>query len=1036
MKLLIILLFSLTLSLQAHTTHSQSTKINQELDNASLSETLKEIGKQSETPGLLQNIDRKQITGTVTDAQGEPLTGANIVEKGVSNGVITDLDGKFSLSVAENAVLQISFIGYISQEIQIKNQNRFQIVLKEDFQALEEVVVIGYGTAKKSDLTGSVSSLTPRQFQDQPITRLDQAINGRIPGVMVITNSGSPEQSIQVRIRGANSIYGGNDPLYIIDGVPNGTLFNSLDPNDIQSIEVLKDASATAIYGSRGANGVVLVTTRRGAEGKTRITFETHQTVSSLAKTLDMLSASDYAEFYNKYRGIEFYTQEQINNWKINGGTDWQDLIFRTAYTQNYKLSLSGGTQKNQYLVSGNFLDAQGILLESETQRYNIRSNLTSEVTDWLKMNLELNAIRRKTRKNGPRGGISTVIADALTYTPSMELKDAEGNWNRDMVNSILDNPYGRLIQDLSDGFSNYFSGNLQLNFKLPVKGLTFKLQGFTSYGSSKGYWMNSKAGNLRTSANSANNNANDSFSWYGLGQLNYDNQWGDHKLGVSGIFESSQSTNTSLYSQVIDLRTESVGFWNLNMGTMSDFGNSYSRTSLVSMIGRAMYSFKDRYLLTATIRRDGSSKFQNEKWGNFPSVALAWRASEESFIKNLNVFDNLKIRVSWGITGNQAIDSYSTLGLLSAAHYGWGTATYLPGYITGSPSTPDLTWEKTYQTDVGLDMGIFGNRLSASVDFYQKETKDLLLQKSIPLYDGAGATWINLGEVQNTGIELSLTGVILRNKDSYWESSFNISYSKNEVTNLGGETKLHPGTRINQASLNTAVLQLGEPMGSIYGYHWLGLWRTDEVEEAAKWGQKPGDNKFLDKNNNYILDAEDAGIIGKAFPDYILGWNNTFSWKNLDINLFFQGSFGAERLNLGRYLMVEAVSDSRFVTLKEGYYDMWTPENQDTKVPNPYSTTINTRLESEQYIEKADYVRLKNLSIGYKFPKSIIKTGDIKLTLSAQNLFTITSYSGYDPEGTMDSRGSGGQNDTNVGIDGISYPVPRSYTLGLQFIF
>jgi TonB-linked SusC/RagA family outer membrane protein len=984
--------------------------------------------------GILQ--EGRTVTITVVDAIG-PIAGANVFVKGTTNGNTTDSDGKVRLQyVSNDAILVVSYIGYISQEIPIRNQATLSVTLEEDAQALEEVVVIGYGTVRKKDLTGSVSTLSQKQFQDEPITRLDQAINGRIPGVMVITNSGAPEQSIQIRIRGANSIYGGNDPLYIIDGVPNGTLFNNLDPNDIQSIEVLKDASATAIYGSRGANGVVLITTKRGSEGKIRITFDTQQTMSSIAKKLDLLSASDYAEFYNQYRGTEFYTQEQINNWKANGGLDWQDLIFHTAYTQNYKLSISGGTQKNQFVVSGNFLDAQGILKESETQRYNIRSNLTTEVTNWLKMNIELNAFRRRSQKNGPRGGIGSIISDAMTYSPTMDLKDAEGNWIKDSVNSILENPYGRLIQDLSEGFTNYVSGNLQLNFKLPVKGLTFDLQGSANYRNYKGYWMNSKANGLRTSSNRANNNSNDNFNWYALGQLNYNNQWGDHRLGLSGILELSEDTYTELYEEVIDLRTESVGFWNLNMGTMATFGNSYSRASLVSLIGRAMYSFKDRYLLTATIRRDGSSKFQNEKWSNFPSFALAWRASEESFIKDLNVFDNLKIRASWGVTGNQAIGSYSTLGLLATANYGWGTATNLPGYRVDSPATPDLTWEKTHQIDIGLDIGFFKNRLSATIDYYQKETKDLLLQKSIPLYDGGGTTWVNLGEVSNRGIELSLTGVILQNRNLNWESSFNISYSKNEVTDLGGETKLHPGTRINQASLNTAVLQLGEPMGSIYGYHWLGLWRTDEAAEAAKWGQQPGDNKFLDKNGNYTLDAEDAGIIGKAFPDYILGWNNTFTWKNLGINIFFQGAFGADRLNLGRYLMVEAVSDSRFVTLKDGYYDRWTPENQNTKVPNPFSNTINTRLETEQYMEKADYVRLKNVSIGYTFPKSKNRIGDLKLMLSAQNIFTITSYSGYDPEGSMDSRGTGGQYDTNVGIDGISYPIPRSFTLGLQLKF
>lgn len=1017
-----------------------------------LKETLAEVGIGykfendyiilSKNNSLLDRMQQQEkVTGIVTDVKGEPVIGANVSVVGKSIGTITDIDGKFAIQASQGNTLQISFIGYKAQTTKVTGKH-IAIVLQEDMEMLDEVVVIGYGTVKKSDLTGSVSSISQKNIKDQPMTRLDQALSGRIPGVVVITNSGAPEQSTQIRIRGANSIYGGNSPLYIVDGVPNTDLFNNLAPNDIQSIEVLKDASATAIYGSRGANGVILVTTKRGAEGKTNIHLETEQSISTIAKKLDLLSASEYAEFYNEYRREkgatqDFFSQDEINQWKKNGGTDWQDLMFRTAHTQNYKLSISGGIPKLQYLVSMNMMDIEGILKESKSQKFSLRSNITADVTNWLKMNLDMNAVRRKTNKNGPRGGVGTIIADAITYSPTLKLKDEEGNWLRDNINSTKDNPYGRLTQDLDESYTNYLAANLQFMVQLPVKGLSMNFQGAAHYKDYKNRWMKSNANDLRAQNNSANNNQNDSFDWYNVNQINYVREWKDHKLNLMGAMELSQSTTTGLSNEVANLRTESVEFWNLSLGNMNLFSNSFSRSSLVSFMGRAMYQFKDRYLLTATIRRDGSSKFQGKnKWGNFPSVAVAWRMSEESFIKNLNIFDVLKLRMSWGNTGNQAIGAYSTLGLLAESKYGWGGTSDYPGYGVSGPTTPNLTWEKTTQYDLGLDMAFANNRILANIDVYQKNTTGLLLKKPIPYYDGGGTTWVNLGEVKNRGLEFSLTGIPIQSKNLVWESTFNVSYSKNEVVSLGDETRLHPGTKLDQASLNTAVLQVGKPLGSIYGYIWEGLWRTDEADEAAKWGQKPGDNKFKEKNVNYKLESDDADIIGQAFPDVILGWSNTIKWKNLDFNLFFQGSLGADRLNLSRYLTNEGISDSRFITSKEGYYNRWTPENQNTKIPNPFSSTINSRFETAQYLEKADYLRLKNVSIAYTIPRAKTKFADVRISLSAQNLFTITSYTGYDPEGTMDITSNGGNSDINAGVDGGSYPLPRTFTLGLGFSF
>lgn len=978
------------------------------------------------------------VKGRVVDEKGEALPGVTITVVGSSStGTITDISGDFSLQVPSDSKLSFSYVGYETKTLPASGIE-MEVVLQEDLKSLEEVVVIGYGTVRKSDLTGSVASVTSKQFQGQPITRLDQAINGRAAGVSIITNSGQPDQNIRIRVRGPNSINTSNDPLYVVDGVPNSNLFYNLDANDVQSIEILKDASATAIYGSRGANGVILVTTKRGTAGKAKIQFSTNQSWNVLPEKIDLLNASEYAEFYNEYRRqrhgatTDYFSPSEIEEWRINGGTDWQDLIYRTAKTQEYKVSVSGGTSQVTYMFSGNVLDNEGILINSKARRYGIRSNINANATDWLKINVEASANRRELNNNGSRG-VGTSVAGALGYSPTLPVMDENGNWNYDNLGMLQVNPVGALVENKSDEVSNYFSANAQFTVLLPVKGLSVNLQGASNYRDTKGYSLNSSNRDIsRGNNNSASNSQSDNFDWYALTQVNYENEWKDHKINVFAGAEFTDGHSTSMSISVNKLRTESVGYWNLNLGDISSYGNSYSEASLASLIGRTIYQYKDRYMLTATLRYDGSSSFQNNKWSYFPSVALAWRASEEHFVKNMNLFDMLKFRVSYGVTGNQGVGIYETLGLMDQSNYGWGTTTASPGYWQVTPSNPDLSWEKTTQWDAGIDIGFWKNRISATVDLYYKTTKDLLLDKAIPYYNGGGTSKVNLGMVKNRGVDLTLTVIPVQSKNVFWESAVNVSYTKNKVTDMGGQEQLHPGSKDGRATINTAILKVGEPMGSIYGYVWEGLWRTDEAEEAAKWGQKPGDNKFKDKNGNYQLDSEDAAIIGKAFPDYTFGWNNTIGWKNFELNVFFQAALGAQRLNLMRYMTSEAISDSRFITYRKAYYDMWTPENQNTIVPNHYSDSYNTRFETAQYLEDADFLRLKNVSISYLFPKSRVRVGDLRVSISSQNLYTFTSYTGYDPELTS----STGSADTNAGIDGGVYPLPRTFTFGLQLTF
>ena len=1006
-----------------------------------------ETGASSST-GTQQSA--RTVSGTVVDSKGEAVIGASVEEKGTSNGTATDADGKFTLSVQPGATLVVSYIGYNTEQIAVGNQSSLRITLTENVKAIDEVVVIGYGTVKKSDLTGSVGSVSNNQIKDQPLMRIDNALKGRAAGVMVVTNSGSPDASIQVRIRGANSIYGGNNPLYIIDGIPAPAL--DANTNDIQSIEILKDASATAIYGSRGANGVVIVTTKRGAAGKTVVTFETMDGMSRQAKKYDMLSPYDFAVSWNENSGGNAFTQEQLSAFQ-NGsaGTNWQDLIFRTGYSQNHKLTLSGGSGKTHYYISGNVVNSKGILICTDLTRYALRSNIQSDITDWLKLDMDMSGYAKETNgSQGTFGNIGSPILDALTYSPTTPLYNPDGTWGRDGINNAMMNPVGQLKQYQYNNNGAGATANLKLTFILPVKGLTVNIQGAGTYGGWTYFNYNSIANKLNSGYNGATNVYGNNWNLYNLDQVNYVNQWGDHKLTAMVAGEFTKYTSTQLDATTGAFPTDVIGWWNLGLGDLSKVAwsinnNHYNRTALASFFGRVMYSFKDRYMLTATIRRDGTSVFQGgNKWGTFPSGSVAWRASEESFIKNLHVFDNLKLRASYGVTGNQAIGAYSTLGLLTSSNSSWGDPANkpVPGYVVGSPPTTNLGWEKTYQSDLGLDMGFFRNRLSVDIDFYNKNTKNLLLQKTIPLYDGGGSQWVNLGAVRNRGIDFSLTGVILQSRDWNWESTLNFSYNQNRVMDLGGRLQVPIGSQLaNGVTINTALLAVGQPIGSIQGYTWLGLWKTAEAAEAAKYGRSPGDNHFKGVINSDGKITYDIGKIGCANPDKFLGWNNTFSWKRFDLNVFFQGAFGAQHLNLGRFLMNGPTSDVHWMTEKSGWYDRWTPDNENTWVTNPFSKTNMIQAASTQFLENADYLRLNNLSLSYTLPKKVIKVCDLTLSLSAQNLVTFTHYKGGDPETTYNSAGSMnggpvGSIDANAGIDAITYPISRTYTIGAKLAF
>ena len=723
----------------------------------------------------------RTIKGIIYDEQGETIIGASVLIKGEeTTGTTSDMDGKFTLSVPQGSTLVISYIGYHPQEIKIRKRTALHVILKEDNQLLEEVVVVGYGTVKKSDLTGSVSGVSTRQFKNQPVKRVENILQGRTPGVEVTATSGVPGAGMKVRVRGTTSINKSSDPLYVIDGIISSSGLDGINPSDIQSMEVLKDASSTAIYGSRGSNGVILITTKGGSEGKASITFDASVGLSTVRKQYDLLNAYEYATALNDIRGSSTISAEDLEAYK-NGtkGINWADLITHTGIMQDYRLSISGGNAKVKYLISGNMLDQEAVTIRTDYKRYGIRANIDADVKPWLTISAKMNASSLHKHNDGANWFHIT------NFSPTMEMKDPEtGIYNRDPYNIANgSNPYGELMVNYSDSYSYNLNANLTLLFKI-MKGLTFSVQGGYDYDHSPSYSFKSKL-EAPGAINSMNNTSNMHNYWQNTNNLTWQRQFGDHNVTAMAVWEISRSWDTGLQGTGSNLNNESVGYWNIANAAIRNASNSYTEASLASGIIRANYDYKKRYFITAALRADGSSKFQgNNKWGYFPSAAVAWDIAKEKFMSNQHILEQLKLRGSFGVTGNQDIAAYSTLGMLSGATYGWGTSNAYTGYWGNQFPTPDITWEKTYQYDLGVDLSLGG--FNITFDWFKKITKDLLFQKQVPKYNGGGTYWVNQGELKNTGVEFSVNTFPVKGTVT-WETGFNAAYVKNEVTDLAG---------------------------------------------------------------------------------------------------------------------------------------------------------------------------------------------------------------------------------------------------------
>ncbi len=977
-----------------------------------------------------------QIKGTVSDASGLTVIGAGVVVDGTTSGTVTDSEGNYVISVAPGTKLSFSCLGYETKLVDAGNASTtLNVTLSMDSTMLDEVVMIGYGTAKKSSLTGALSQVSSNSFKDQKVTRVDQALQGRASGVQVSNTVGAPGGDVRIRVRGANSVLGDNSPLFVIDGFV-GADFNSINPNDIKSMEVLKDASSTAIYGSRGANGVILITTKSGSrEGKAHVTYDGSVSLSNIIKNYDLLSAAEYAETYNEHNkafGLApVYTDSQIAEFRKTGGYDYLGAVLRTAISHQHQISLDGGNDNTQYRVSANYLDQQGIVKESDYTRFNVRANVNSKITDKFNVRFQINASRSNGKNNNAYSGASTVINQAIAWNPTMGPYEADGVTLRmsDTNGSLKSNPLALIYdkEDISEKTFLTMLGGANYEF---IPGLVADVQvaGDFLFNTNKS-WTGETASMGSPSASINNSQARTIQT---TSQLSYNRQFSKHDLSAVLAVETQSYKYNYQNAEAIGLNFPDLKYDNLSQAGTQKTSSSYSMWTLLSYIGRVNYSYDGRYMASLSVRRDGSSKFaEGNKFSTFPAAALAWNVSKESFLKQSKVISNLKIRASWGLTGSQAISPYATMSSFVNVTYPFTSGTSSSGLSMGNPSNLDLKWETTSQMDFGADLGFFNDRLTLEADYYLKDTRDLLLNKSVPNYMGGGSIVSNIGSIRNSGLDFSITGKIIEKKDWHLESTVNVSFLKNKVMDLGDQNTVYVASNLTGINdgMYDFIYQVGQPLGTIYGLNYLGPWKESEKEEAAKYGMVPGDAHYEDLDGNYQIDASDYKIIGYGMPKVTMGWNTNFSYKGWSLNMFWQGTFGNDKLNYNRCINMMAsrdVTGARFSEIKE----RWTTDNQNAFLP-AWSETSKWYPVSSLWLENGSYVRLKNLSLSYNF--DVKRVGNFTVSFNTTNLFTITKYKGIDPEA---SNVGGGTSDIMQGLDYGAYPNSRSFTLGLNVRF
>lgn len=984
-----------------------------------------------------------QVSGKIADENGDPLPGANILEKGTTNGTTSDVNGNFSLSVmGGNSVLIFSFIGYTSQEVTVGNKTVFNIQLQPDMRTLNEVVVVGYGTVKKSDLTGAVSSVKSEDLTAYPAIDPVQALQGRAAGVSITANNGAPGSTLKVRIRGGTSINASSDPIFVVDGFVGGAL---PPPEDIASIEVLKDASATAIYGSRGANGVIMVTTKRGKPGKTQINFNTSYSTQREINRLDLLNAEQFTDYISEARpGFESRGYD----------TDWQDLIFRRGAIQNYQMSISGGSETVNYYLSGAYFDQKGVIINSDYDRFSLTSNINVKASD--KFSFGLNMFARRNTTDGVRtqegsGGLTPgVIASAFKFEPDQGIYNPDGTYTIATLNDPHDNPYA-VAKELQDqSVSDRFQATVYGEYAI-LKDLKFRTSfGATTNNRRAASYSPTTLSEGRNIGGRGNMDGDKDTDFLNENYFTYDKTIGDlHHLTAMVGYSFQTSRDESWGAEGQNFITDAFSFWNLGASALWQApSSSLTETQISSYYGRVNYSWNDRYMFTANARYDGSSNFsKNHKWAFFPSGAIAWNMKNESFMADVDPVSFWKWRVSYGVTGNQAIRPYETLARFSPNVFTVINGEKVNAVRPTTVANNDLTWETTAQLNIGADIGLFNDRISLTAEYYRMVTSDLLFAVSLPPYSGYSSRLENLGKVENKGFEFTISS---RNLDGAlkWNMNINFAANRNKVLELPDGNAIYygsgPGHLVGLG--NTQILKEGYPVGSFYGYIYDGVYQEgDDFIPGGGFEQTPGGEKFRDIDGirddagnltgqpDGMLNSNDQTIIGDPNPDFIWGWNNDFSFKNFDLSVFFQGSQGNDILS---YTLLELNLLSGINNATTAALDRWTPAHTNTDVPK--AATGRTRRVSTRWIYDGSFVRLKNLALGYTLPTDVLqklKLNKLRVYVSAQNILTFTRYEGYDPEVNYRSEDRADSN-RNLGLDYGSYPNAKSYTVGLNIGF
>ena len=992
------------------------------------------------------------ITGSIKDARnGEALIGASVIVKSEKGkGVVTDIDGRFALQTKKEAplTLRVEYVGYRPLDVDVYDfEEPVEITLIDNSSKLDEVVVVGYGTQKRNQLTGSVTTIKADIFEKAVAPTLDGALGGQVAGLNVTASSGQPGADSHIRIRGGNSVNASNEPLYVVDGfiyfkdAANNTTgigaiegslnpLATINPNDIESIEVLKDVSATAIYGSRGANGVILITTKKGkiGEGKAHINYNYSLGVSSIAKKLDLLTASEWAQYQKDYLSNKGgYTDAEIA--ALGKGTDWQEAVLRTAIQQSHELSINGGTEKNRYAFSANFTDQDGIILNSGFERYNFHTNVEWELQEGLHFGVNatygrskqsgLTTAEEKVFNSSPfSAGITNSFVYALLMPPVIPVYNQDGSYNFKnnyeyayfAIGDHAANPVYDLKESVAENINNYLLSNVWATYQIGQ--LTLKASvGLNSEKLTQNYFSGAYTSlGLATQGIGGTGNRQTDI-WQQEYTATYNHDFGHHHIEALGGYTRQTQTSTHSSIRTNHFTNESLKQYNLGDGAeIYTPKTGISEATLNSVIARVNYTLLDRYNATATFRADNSSRFAaNHRWGYFPSLGLSWNIDKERFLRRLRTIDYLKLRISGGLVGNQEISDYAFTTSYATGSYGGSSS-----YSKQNTANDKLKWETTASYNVGIDLGLWKDRVNIVLDAYYKKTSDLLLVVPMGFASGVTSQLQNVGNVVNKGVELAVSGTLLQRKGLTWTASANVAYNHNEITDMG-ETN-----NVIQGSDSQQILRRGESLGSFFGLNFIGI--VQQGEDVSKLPTvngltpKPGDLKYEDVDHNGRIDGDDRVILGSIQPDLVYGFSTQLSWRNLDLSAAFAGSYGNEVYNaLGRRLELTNDSYNVLATVK----DSWTPTNGSNTLPLASNARPLGYIDS-RYVQSASYLKLRNLTIGYRLPQLKSVPVGIRIYATASNLFTISPYKGYDPE-------------VASGTDSGAYPSSRTFVFGVN---